>query len=79
MGTWLARMSDQTKRAVFGGLFVLCALLGLFPPFYLAASRVDPKILGMPLSVFYMVATGFLITISVCLLYLVERARQEID
>jgi hypothetical protein len=33
----------------------------------------------MPLSVFYMIGTGFLITVAVVALFLVEQARGELD
>jgi hypothetical protein len=33
----------------------------------------------MPLSVFYMIGTGFLITVAIVTLFLVEKARGELD
>lgn len=64
---------------VFGGWFVLGALLALFPPVYWLLGRPDPHVLGVPLSVFYFFATNIFITAGLMTAYLVERAQGDLE
>jgi hypothetical protein len=72
-------MSPQTKNWIFGIWFGLCFLLSLCPPLYLAAGRDQPRVAGLPFSAAYMIFVGLLITLSIVLVYLVERTRDEVD
>lgn len=79
MGEMIRAMSTATKHWLFGIVFVAVAFLAMFPPIYLTFSGAKPHVLGIPLSVFYMIGTGFLITVAVVALFLVERARGELE
>jgi len=52
--------------------FGLDAFLGLFPPLYWAASGSSPRILGLPLSIFYFVAVGLFISASLIVAYFLD-------
>jgi hypothetical protein len=79
MREMIRAMSATTKTWLFGIVFVVVAFLALSPPIYLTFNGAKPDVLGMPLSVFYMIGTGFLITVAVVALFLVEKARGELD
>ncbi len=79
MGGMIRGMSARMKNWVFGIWFAVCFVCSLFPPLYLAASQQGPQILALPFSVAYMIFVGLLITLSIVVLYLVERTRGEVD
>ncbi len=70
-------MSGRTKNLIFGSWYLLLILMVTFPPFYLAFSGGTPVILGLPLSVFYMVLNGALSILLVWALWIVESIRGE--
>jgi hypothetical protein len=79
MGEAVRRMSARKKNQLFGTLFVIEGLLAMFPPVHWAMSGETPVILGLPLSVFYFIALGALISASIVAIYAVESARGELD
>jgi hypothetical protein len=52
--------------------FALDAILGLFPPIYWAASGASPRVVGLPLSVFYFVAVGLFTSASLVVAYFLD-------
>jgi hypothetical protein len=70
-------MSGRTKNIIFGTWYVVLILMVTCPPLYLAASGGTPRILSLPLSVFYMVLNGALAILMVSALWVVESIRGE--
>jgi uncharacterized membrane protein (DUF485 family) len=70
-------MSTKTKNRIFGTWYVALVLMVTFPPAYLAASGGTPKIITLPLSVFYMLLNGALSILLVLALWIVESIRGE--
>jgi len=79
MGDVVRGWSVREKNRVFGAVFATEAILAMFPPVHWIVSGTSPQILGVPFSVVYFVLMGALITASVVAIYLVERARGELD
>lgn len=70
-------MSGRTKNVIFGSWYLVLILMVTWPPLYLAFSGGAPVIMGLPLSVFYMVLNGALSILMVWALWIVESIRGE--
>jgi hypothetical protein len=79
MGEAVRGWSARQKNVILGTLFVLEFVLALLPPVHWAVSGRSPEVAGLPFSLFYFLALGALITASIVAVYLIERARGELD
>ena len=72
---------DARERRIYGGLtaFFVAVLLALTWPIYSVFSGIRPLVLGMPFSLFYIVAVLVVSFVVLLGLYLWEDRRGELD
>ena len=79
MKRWVLSLSDQTKRRILHGWFLVDAILVLFPPLYWAAGSPSAARAAIPWSLLYFLATGACIVLSVLAAQYVENIRGELN
>lgn len=72
-------LPSRSIAVFFGALYLVALLLAIFPPFYLASSRVETEIAGIPFAIAYWILDALLVGFGLLGLYVVEDIRGELD
>jgi hypothetical protein len=74
------RLHRERRRIVFAlaVVYFLLLFLALLWPIYPVFSRIDPRVLGLPLALFYQVVMLVLSFAALLALYIFERVRGDL-
>lgn len=78
MRNLVVQASPGQARAIYLAPIIVAFAMSVFPPLYLSVSGSRGIVLGLPVSVLYMVVAGTLVSVGVALAYWVETVRGEV-
>lgn len=72
---------DRTnyKNLIFAIYYGIVSILMAFPPFFGWANRIEPWVIGLPFSMFYLFLCVGLMSIGIIVQYIVEDKMGELD
>ncbi|WP_153720899.1 hypothetical protein [Sporosarcina cascadiensis] len=67
------------KNTIFVTYYSVISILMAFPPFITWANRIEPMIVGLPFSMFYLFSLVGLMSVGIIVQYIVEDRLGELD
>ena len=75
----LASLPPTPVKSTLVGIYIFALALAVVPPLYFSFSGNETLFLGLPLSIVYWIFDALLVAVSLCVLYMYEDARGELD
>jgi hypothetical protein len=75
----LASLPPAPVKRTLVAIYVIALAMAIVPPLYFSFSGNETLFLGLPLAIVYWIFDALIVALSLCVLYLYEDARGELD